>query len=1161
MGNDFRRGIRVYLETSDYSKGISELVNQNQKLNTEYEQLKNKAEALSSSEQKRLKQLKSQLEKNAQTEASYKQKLKETEAVLNNLSGTSLKQLLEVQKRLQKEVKESTRGTQEHKTKLEQYNRVTKEVTVAQKEMNLVVGAEGNAFSRATGFVNKYWAMLGAGIATITGLSFTFRKLGEDVAKMDDVYSDVMKTTGMSRDEVLGLNEDFKEMDTRTAREQLNELGSEAGKLGLEGRDKIMDFVDAGNQIKVALGEDLGDDAIKNIGKMVGVFEKSTGDIKNIGLKEQMLAVGSAVNELGASSSANEDYLVQFTGRLGGVASQAGISIDAILGYGSALDQDMQQVEMSATALQNFIMKIMGDPAKFARIAGMEVSKFTELLNTDANEAIKTVLRSLNEKGGFQDLIPVFNEMGLDGARAVGVLSAMASSIDKIDEAQRVANESLKEGTSITKEYNVKNTNQAAQLEKARKNFREVSLELGERLSPALLKSTNATSYLIKALVELPKWLNQNKLIILSLTAIWGVHTASVYASIVADKLKAFWTDKVVISVKKLGAAIKANPWGLIATGVVLGITWLNKYLNKQNEVNKSQEHFLDLANKTSDFFAQQEGLQQRFNSKGSLSKSQLESLSSDLSTQISDIEKIDAELKSKAKHVIETDHTLQQLNAEYNKGNKYTKLKLLTSIKWREDELLGGYAEEYSKTNAMLKELKKNKQEVDKLIASKLDTTTYTPTSDPTSDSSSTKNKWDAEIDKAEEVYKIELLMYSMMLKDKLISQENYEIISLQRENNFLKEKQTILEKYKQSSIDVQQAIVNNETKIQEKNKKIDTPAIKALKIDQDALNAGLQAYVKNIQDKKKAEYEFAQWKKEARKKDLQDTIAIAEYAVNAVNAYHQMEADSLEAEKQRELTAAGDNAEARERIEKKYAQKELDLKKKQANADMIVKIASTIASTAQAIMQAFAQLGPVAAPIAAALIGATGAMQIASIVEQRNAIMATTLDGSSSSSSASTSTPRVANSTIKTPQAAEGRWDVIGASDGRTYRNVPYRGVARTGIYRSPVLVAERGDELIVDNPTLRNIRMDAPHLLAEINRYRVRQYADGKWDAASQSAGSQSDLTAILAANTSIMDKLYALLEWYQTNRIEAYTVLSEFEAKRDLRDKSLKKGSLS
>ena len=61
----------------------------------------------------------------------------------------------------------------------------------------------------------------------------------------------------------------------------------------------------------------------------------------------------------------------------------------------------MQAVEMSATALQKFIITLMSKPAEFAALAKMEVGAFTNLLKTDANEAIKTVLRSLNEKGGF----------------------------------------------------------------------------------------------------------------------------------------------------------------------------------------------------------------------------------------------------------------------------------------------------------------------------------------------------------------------------------------------------------------------------------------------------------------------------------------------------------------------------------------------------------------------------------------------------------------------------------------------------------------------------------------------------------------------------------------------------------------------------------------
>ena len=50
-------------------------------------------------------------------------------------------------------------------------------------------------------------------------------------------------------------------MDTRTTRESLNELAVDAGKLGIEGSKNILDFVDAGNQINVALSEDLGADA------------------------------------------------------------------------------------------------------------------------------------------------------------------------------------------------------------------------------------------------------------------------------------------------------------------------------------------------------------------------------------------------------------------------------------------------------------------------------------------------------------------------------------------------------------------------------------------------------------------------------------------------------------------------------------------------------------------------------------------------------------------------------------------------------------------------------------------------------------------------------------------------------------------------------------
>lgn len=418
--------------------------------------------------------------------------------VMNNLSTTGPKDLKKALQQLNKELNSGkvARGSKDWDELQRKIKAVRSEITKINAESQVTQSTWSNM---ANGF-NKYFAVVTTVIASVTGLSFAFRKMTEDMAKMDDVYADVMKTTGMTRDEVVDLNETFKKMDTRTSREELNLLGRDAGKLGLTLRKDILDFIEAGNQINVAIKEDLGEGAIKDIGKITDVYKLSTKELDRLDLKGRMLAIGSSINELGQSSTANEAYMVNFTKRLGGVASQAGISVQNILGYASALDQSGQAVEMSATAMQKFIMKLMGDPAKFAKMAGLEVKEFNKLLQTDTNEAIKQVLTALSQKGGFQKLIPIFKDMGLDGARAVGVLSALATNIEKVNVAQEISNKAFSDGTSVTDEYRIKNNNLMAVLEKGRKAFHDASLELGERLSPALITSTKGITYLVKLL-------------------------------------------------------------------------------------------------------------------------------------------------------------------------------------------------------------------------------------------------------------------------------------------------------------------------------------------------------------------------------------------------------------------------------------------------------------------------------------------------------------------------------------------------------------------------------------------------------------------------------------------------------------------------------------
>lgn len=392
-----------------------------------------------------------------------------------------------------------------------------------QRMKELEVQARDTKFSlskMADGF-NKYAAIGASAIASLTGVAMTARKCVDEFAEMEEAESQVRKYTGMTAEEVKGLNEEFKQMDTRTPREKLNALAGDAGRLGITAKKDVLEFVDAADKINVALGEDLGEDAVKNIGKLAQMF----GEDEKLGLRGAMLATGSAINEVAQNSSAAEAYLVGFTARVAGAANQAKVAQGDILGYASVLDQNMQQQEMAATAFQTLMMKMYQEPAKFAKIAGQSVEEFSSLIKNDANEAILQFLDTLNKKGGLDQLAPMFKEMGLDGVRASGVISTMAGKIDDIRTAQKLANDAYRDGTSIINEFNVQNNTVQAGLDKARKNFKDVRVELGEKLQPVMKYMITTGSLTVKGLSALITVLTQYGSTILTVSLVIAAYT------------------------------------------------------------------------------------------------------------------------------------------------------------------------------------------------------------------------------------------------------------------------------------------------------------------------------------------------------------------------------------------------------------------------------------------------------------------------------------------------------------------------------------------------------------------------------------------------------------------------------------------------------------
>jgi len=596
----------IYVNQSQAQDAVEKYTKKLADLNKQLAEIDKSEEGWEKKEKRLQKQIKS-------TEGSLKSVqvgVENYQKAMNSLDGRSLSNLIKLKKQLNAEIKKLVPGTQEYIRLTEDYKKVEariKSIEKATKLMNEETRRSKSIVDSAVGFFNKYWSMFDTLTRTISGVSMKFRQCAEDAAKLDDVYSDVMKTTGLLHEEVEGLDKELMKINTRTSREQLLLLARDAGKLGIQGKEHILGFVRAANQIQVALGEDLGEGAIKNLGKIADVF----GLTKEMGIEKSLLSIASAVNALGQASTASEAYLVDFTQRLAGVGAMAGLSVQDILGFASGLDQSAMKVEMAATAFQKFLMSMYEEPAKFAKYAGMEVEAFSELLKTNANEAITTVMKAMNGQDGFAAMVPMFNAIGLDGARAVGVLSAMTKNLDAVTEAQRLAIVEFEKATSVTDEYTVKNNNSNAQLDKARMGFKNASIALGQSLNPVLLKSTNAITYLIKALATYGKEIKAAIISIVAFTAavkaktiVTTAYNAVVKAGTVLQKTwqtilwatrTAFFkligaTEAATIAQSQLNAVMSASVFGVIAmaiAGVVAAIVHYTKEANKANEVTE----------------------------------------------------------------------------------------------------------------------------------------------------------------------------------------------------------------------------------------------------------------------------------------------------------------------------------------------------------------------------------------------------------------------------------------------------------------------------------------------------------------------------------------------------------------------------------------------
>ncbi len=543
---------------------------------------------------------------------------KTAEQVLSRMDRATPRELNKALRTLQSQLNGIQRGTAAWDAQIAKIKLLKAEI--AKVNAQLAVGQ--TRWQRFNNWLNNCQTAIMGVVAAITGLVMAGRKAVNTYAEMEETLANTQKYTRMTAAEVLELNEAFKGMDTRLAREQLNLLAQEGGRLGYNTVQSVKEYVEAASIINVAL-VDLGEGATQTIAKLSNIF----GMEQMFGVKDAMLKIGSTVNHLSQNCTAAKPFIVEFAQRMAGIGSTAKMTIPEIMAFAATLDAHGQKVEMSATALQRTIMELFKKPGEMAKKVGLETDTFIETLNRSTAEGVMMFLEALNRLGEDQALAvlsPLFQDLGLDGARVSSVLSNLSSHLDFLKWQLGEASQAFREGTSASNEYAIFNNTAQAAIDKARKRVTELAVELGEKLYPVMRHIYTSSSVFLRVLNQIVTFIIKYRAAILGIITVFAVYyswlglvkTAHVAYNVVvktATALHNAWRIAVVLgriaviaftqgigaathAFRLLTAAMSANPFGLILAAVRALVLVIKALCDRTSEYTKKMREAVNTA-------------------------------------------------------------------------------------------------------------------------------------------------------------------------------------------------------------------------------------------------------------------------------------------------------------------------------------------------------------------------------------------------------------------------------------------------------------------------------------------------------------------------------------------------------------------------------------
>lgn len=555
-----------------------------EKLKKSLEEYKKKLEVSDTKGLKKIEDALSTIEKKQKNSVLSAEELNK---VILTLKTAPLEDLQKAAAQLQEELSKTERDAEKYVETSMNLRRVNEQINEVkrswQEHDNQIVAT----IKRLTSYVLVY-----AGFNEVVG---RIKQLYQANLQLSDSLADIEKTTGLSTESVAELSREIDSIDTRTAQQELHDLAYEAGKLGISAKEDVLGFVKAGNQLLVALGEDLGGaEAVRQLMKVNAIL----GETQKLGVEKALLATGSAINEISQTSRASAGPIVDVVNRIGAIGEAAGLSMSDLIALAGTLDALGQHAEMGGTALNTFISTLTSNTTEVAQAVGLSDEYLKNLIEQGKTiQAVIAVFEKMNAMGGLDVLAPIMKDLGSDGERIKQVLVTLSSGVDELKAQVFTSSRAFKEATSVTDEYNIKNENAMAIMQRMGNAIKESFINSG-----IVEWLTDVLRYISSIPNRFERGETSIRLMAVTVQALVGVMIATSSAVQKASANIVLFTKMVKegtasvnifkIAWKWLSKAMMSNPLGWVVLGFTALTSAVTYFKKSVDEATKAQSEF-----------------------------------------------------------------------------------------------------------------------------------------------------------------------------------------------------------------------------------------------------------------------------------------------------------------------------------------------------------------------------------------------------------------------------------------------------------------------------------------------------------------------------------------------------------------------------------------